>query len=154
MKPPAVAAHARERLGMEVQAVELVCAPSAGSRTPEVWSLLTEHGDFWLVERGGVVELFRATHEDGRGAAVAERRFLELHPGDDGRSFDCRTCRVRVTPRHAGAEYAARRLCRGCYQAERLRERRRERYRDDPQYRARKAAAEAARRRRVRQGQA
>ena len=135
-----VTAHARERLGMEIQAVELLHTPPAGSRTPEVWSLLTEHGDFWLVERAGQVEIFRATF-GGQPATLATKRFLELHPGaSDLSAYDCRACGTRVILRRRG-RWAARKLCARCAHAENQRER----YYSDPAYRARALAASATR---------
>ena len=106
-----VIAHARERLGLEIQAVSRLRSPRIGRRQPVVWSLLTEHGRFWLVEEAGQVELFRAP-----SVALAVRRFLQLHPaGPDApaerrvtrpaprhtpipSAYDCRTCGTRVTP--------------------------------------------------------
>ena len=147
-----VVAHARERLGMEIQAVELVRARPAGSRLPEVWSLLTECGSFWLVEHGGLVEIFRAAF--GRQpATVAARRFLELHPPGRPRpatsplgEYDCRRCGAQVTPQRR-RRMIERQLCARCYNAERERER----Y-DDPQYRARHLATKRAHYRAARHG--
>ena len=145
-----VTAHARERLGMEIQAATFVGAQPAGRRRLEVWSLMTERGDFWLIEEGGAVELFRSVPGGVKFAGMVVRQFLELHP--EGRSAppppgesDCRGCGVRVAPRRRGT-MADRQFCRRCYHAERERER----YRDDPEYRAhllvtRRASYRAAR---------
>ena len=80
--------HARERLGMEVQA--LTPAPPAlrDPRTPRVWEMLTEGGYFWLAERDDSVEIFRAlafptrrrSRGDCRSPAQAARQFIALHP--------------------------------------------------------------------------
>ena len=150
MEPHAVAAHARERLGMEPQATTLLGAQSVGRPRLEVWSLMTEHGWFWLVEEGGAVELFRGFPGGIKSADVAARQFLELHR--EGRSaphrqqaaaapgeYACCRCGVRVTPRQWSA-MVNRQLCRRC----RHLEHERERYRDDPEYRARKLAANRA----------
>ena len=115
-----VVAHARERLGLEIQAVSRLRPATARRRRLEVWSLLTEHGRFWLVEEGGAVEaveLFRDVPGGARSAAMAVQQFLDLHP--EGRrdapaarrvarpatrraptlsAYDCRTCGARVTP--------------------------------------------------------
>ena len=159
-----VTAYARERLGMEIQGASLAQAPASGSQVPEIWTLLTEHGDFWLVEGGGAIELFRATRYGPPAAGEAERRFLELHPtgpapraavsrsrprravelaGPACAPYDCRTCGVQVTPRRP-SEQGDRRLCARCFRAERARER----YHGDPEHRARRLAAVAARKRR------
>ena len=96
MGPRQVIAYAGERLGMEIQAVSLLCARPAGSRRPEVWEVLTEHGYFWLVEAAGAAELFRATQEGGRSSALlAIRRFRELHPEERG---PCDPDRGSATP--------------------------------------------------------
>ena len=82
-----LAAHAGERLGTDVQAVSLVRRGRRGRGAPRVWEMMTENGFFWLVERAGTVEMFRAALTPGsRGAAAcaspreAIRRFLDLHP--------------------------------------------------------------------------
>ena len=169
MGPHEVAGHVRERLGMEIQAVSLARARPPGSQAPQVWTVMTAHGYFWLVEGAGQVELFRAV--SGRGlltdatgcpsAAKAARRFLELHPeaqrsapgapsaAVDGVAFDCRMCGARVTLLRR-SEQAARQLCKRCRHAERERLR----YHDDPQYRARRLAYSAARYRQSRQAHA
>jgi predicted RNA-binding Zn-ribbon protein involved in translation (DUF1610 family) len=163
-----VAAHVRERLGMEVQAVSLVRARAPTEVTPYVWAVMTEHGHFWLVEGAGRVELFRAlpTRAGAAGgadcgsAAEAARRFLELHPDvqgaesppirsappEDGLSFACQSCGVWVTRRRR-TEQSNRHLCKRCRHAERERLR----YHDDPQYRARRLAYSSARYRQARQ---
>ena len=136
---------------MEIQAAILLGTQPAGCRRLEVWSLLTEHGDFWLVEEGGAVELFRRAPGGVKFAGAAVRQFLKLHPA--GRTvappppgqYDCRGCGVRVAPRRRGT-MADRQCCRRCYHAERERER----YRRDPEYRAhllvtRRASYRAAR---------
>jgi len=152
-----VTEHARERLGMEIQAATLLRTSPVGDRCPDVWSLMTERGYFWLVEEAGAVELFRATREGGAlGHAPAVKRFLELHPevpeprpairSTSPLSFDCRRCGVSVSlqwqPRAADAG-----LCTRCAHAERERRR----YQNDPEYRARRVAADAERRRRGRE---
>ncbi len=75
-----VTAHARERLGLEIQAVTRLGARQAGTRHLEVWSLMTEYGKFWLVEDGGQVELLRASRGERGAVSTAVQRFLELHP--------------------------------------------------------------------------
>ena len=158
-----VTAYARERLGLEIQAVIRLPARQAGRRQLQIWSLMTEHGHFWLVKEAGQVELFRATHTGPRPV----RRFLELHPEEPAVAaaspaadspiasrrvsarivFDCRLCGRSVT-RQRATKQLARQLCSRCAHAERERER----YRDDPEYRARCRAADAARRERAREG--
>ena len=131
-------AQARERLGMEIQAVELVRVRRSGSRLLEVWSLLTECGSFWLVEMAGAAELFRGFPGGTGSAAVAVQRFLEVHPATQPApapapsEYDCARCGVRVTPRRWSG-MVDRQLCRRCHHAAREREQ----YRDDPEYRAR-----------------
>ena len=150
---------------MEVQAASLIRARARGVPMPRVWTVMTEHGHFWLVEDAGLVELFRAVpaRATPRGvngcatAAEAGRRFLELHPalrasepraettgdaprGEDGMSFACQACGAWVTRRRR-TEDSARQLCKRCRHAERERLR----YHDDPQYRARRLAYSAAR---------
>ena len=81
-------AYARERLGMEIQAISHLGRPRGPHGAPEVWHVMTEAGTFWLVERAGVAELFAATvggywrRDPMRcpSALHAARRFLELHP--------------------------------------------------------------------------
>ncbi len=150
-----VTALARERLGLELQAVTLLRRPGPGRGPPGVWSLMTEHGAFWLVEQDGQVELFRATHTDRNPSPEATRRFRELHPEKSPvatvpptadapltpaqaparRVFDCRVCGRSVTPRRV-SDHVTRQLCPPCAHATRARER----YRDDPEYRAHRAA--------------
>ena len=147
-----VAAHAHERLGMEVQAATLLRTQTAGCRRLEVWWLMTERGYFWLVEGGSEVELFRDAHGDSRSTAVVVRQFLQLHP--EGRTvappsgeYDCRGCGARVAPRRRSA-MVDRQLCRRCRHAEYGRER----YRDDPEYRAHLLVRSRARHRAARGG--
>jgi len=155
MELDAVTAYARERLGLELQAVTLLRRPGSGRGPPGVWSLMTEHGAFWLVEEDGQVELFRATHDRRNPFLEAARRFRELHPEKPPvatapptadapltpvqalarRVFDCRLCGRSVTPRRV-SEHVTRQLCPPC--AHNTRER--ERYHDDPEYRARRVA--------------
>ena len=80
MQPDEVTVHAHERLGLEIQAVSRLRSPRTGRRRLEVWSLLTEHRRFWLVEEGGVVELFHGVPGGARSSTVAVRQFLQLHP--------------------------------------------------------------------------
>ncbi len=84
----ALEVYARERLGLDVQAISRAGRlPSTGGAT-DVWDVMTEAGSFWLVERGGVVELFLATTVGRRRHASthcssprqAVRRFWALHP--------------------------------------------------------------------------
>ena len=131
-----ITAFARERLGMDIQATSHAQARAAGSRALEVWSLMTEHGHFWLVEEAGEVELGRGTRTGALAADVAIQRFLELHPTGPARpaaAYDCRTCGVQVTPRRPHGQ-TERQLCARCYHIERERER----YQNDPDYRARR----------------
>jgi hypothetical protein len=158
MGPEQVAAHARERLGVEAQAVTL--ARAGAGRAPAVWAVMTEVGRFWVVARAGRVELFRdatpgAAYARCATAATAARRFLELHPvgtdvasaedtapaGDDGRSSACRACGADVIRRRPSRPRPP--LCRRCAHAERERLR----YQADAEYRARRLADAAARHR-------
>ena len=153
-----VATHAHERLGLEIQAVSRLRPATARRRRLEVWSLLTEHGRFWLVEEGGAVELFRRFPGDSGSTTVVVRQFLQLHPdGPEAPATPrvtrrvtpraskpsayhyCRTCGTRVTPQRR-SEMQERQLCRRCRHVERERER----YRDDPEYRARLLATRRA----------
>ena len=109
MGPDQVAAHARERLGVEVQSARLARAGRGGA--PAVWAVMTENGRFWVVAGAGRVELF---HDVTPGAAYARcstaveaaRRFLELHPSacaegagaGGGPTYACRACGADVTP--------------------------------------------------------
>jgi hypothetical protein len=161
-----VGAYARDRLGMDPQAITPFGAWRRDAWTGHVWRVMTERGTFWLVEDGGAAELFLAAVTIGTAAtaaryptpALAVARFRELHPADpraaatpapaaaDGPiRFTCRACGVVVGlwRRSAAAEPA---LCRRCRNAERERER----YRTDPEYRARHLAYCAAYYRRVR----
>ncbi len=84
----ALQAAARERLGMEIQAISHLGHPVRTARAPEVWHLMTVAGTFWLVERDEVIELFPATvggywRSDAmrcRSPQQAARQFLALHP--------------------------------------------------------------------------
>ena len=141
----------------------LARAHATENRAIEIWSLLTEHAWFSLVEGAGAIELFRATSYSPPTVAAATRRFLELHPIGAAlpqatprpptprptkapAPYDCRTCRTQVTP-HRPSGQAERRLCERCYHVERQRER----YRDDPEVRARRLASKAAHYRRSRE---
>ena len=160
-----VAAHAHERLGLEIQAATFRGAQLAGHRHLGVWSLLTEHGRFWLVEEGGAVELFRRFPGDSGSTTRVVRQFRQLHP--DGpeapatprvarrvarrvtprapkpSAYDCRTCGARVTPQRPSV-MQERQLCRRCRHAEYEREL----YRNDPAYRAQALVRNAKRYRR------
>ncbi len=165
MEPEEVAAHVRELIGMDIQAVGLVRARTRGEPAPRVWTVMTEHGYFWLVEDGEASELLRAVQQRStpasasacHSAAEAARRFIDLHPRatpaepqagdvaahattDAGRSFSCKTCGAEVTRRRQ-VERTARALCPRCRHAERERLR----YQQDPHYRARRLAYSAAR---------
>src|SRR3954471_1766655 len=88
MDPDRVAAHVRERSGLDVQAVTLIRSGPSDEPVPWVWAAMTEHGHFWAVEDGEIVELFKAvarrTSPDDllacHSAVEAARRFLLLHP--------------------------------------------------------------------------
>ena len=158
---------ARERLGLEIQAATHLGARLAGIRRVEVWSLMTEHGVFWLIEGGGQAELLRASRGGPGAVDAAVRRFLELHSSEASRTtecprraappalppreeplpYDCRLCGVQVTPHRPGRQ-AEGRLCERCYRVERARAR----YHGDPEYRARELARGAVYRRRGREG--
>ncbi len=169
-----VTAYARERLGMEIQAVTHLGARLAGTQRLEVWSLMTEHGWFWLVEGAGAVELFRSVHHGPPAVAEATRRFLELHPIRPAQPapwpplaaetpavpqlhtprpraapvlYDCRSCGVGVVTRR-GSVLADRQLCKQCRHAECERVR----YQNDPEARARRRAYNAAYYQRSREG--
>jgi hypothetical protein len=163
MQSHQVAAQVRERLGMEVQAVSLVRGRSRAAWSGHVWAVMTEHGHFWVVESGGIVELFRVAQAEDpilRSISCASptdavKRFLELHPevraataasaSQEGAiSFTCRTCGIEVTLQR-WTERASRELCKRCRHAERERLR----YQTDPDYRARRLAHSAARYRRA-----
>jgi len=155
-----VTAHARERLGMEIQAATLFRPCPVGDRCPEVWSLMTERGSFWLVDEAGAVELFRATREGGAlGHVMAVKRFVELHPRAGAlapadppapspapsTAFHCRRCEAPVSLNRQ-SRAADPGLCTRCARAERQRLR----YQSDPEYRARRVAA--VRHQKARQG--
>ncbi|MCC7368582.1 MAG: hypothetical protein IT306_09175 [Chloroflexi bacterium] len=88
MNPDHVAAHVRERSGLDVQAVTLARAGSGDDLLPTVWAAMTELGHFWAVEDGERIELFRAVARRTaandltacHSAVEAARRFLSLHP--------------------------------------------------------------------------
>jgi len=145
MELDAVTAYARERLGLELQAVTLLRRPGSGRGPPGVWSLMTEHGTFWLVEEDGQVELFRATHDSRTPSLEATRRFRELHPKEPPRAparldFACRRCGRSVTPRRV-ADHVTRQLCPACAHTTREQER----YHGDPEYHARRVTYSAMR---------
>ena len=165
MQPDEVAARVRELIGMDIQAVGLVKTRTRGEPAPRVWTVMTEHGYFWLVEDGVTTEVFRAVQQRSmpasasacHSAAEAARRFIDLHPRADAaeqspdevearetdgpaRTFLCEACGALVTRRRQ-AERSARSLCPRCRHAERERLR----YQQDPQYRARRLAYSAAR---------
>ncbi len=161
MEPHEVSAHVRQRLGMEVQAASLARA-RGNKRGVRVWAIMTEQGHFWLVESGMAVELFRAIRSRQRGTGVtscaspaeAARRFLELHPEaeaaaehretiDPSATYTCGSCGAVVVVRRR-TDRTARELCKRCRHAERERQR----YHNDPEYRARRLAYSAARYRR------
>ncbi len=81
-------AYARDRLGVEIQAISRIGRPCRANGVPEVWLVMTEGGSFWLAERDGVIELFlaatvgerRRTSLHCRSPRRAAQRFLELHP--------------------------------------------------------------------------
>jgi hypothetical protein len=88
MNPDHVAAHVRERSGLDVQAVTLVRSGTGDVLMPAVWAAMTEVGHFWAVEDGETIELFRAVGRrtaandltSCHSAVEAVRRFLTLHP--------------------------------------------------------------------------
>jgi hypothetical protein len=148
MEPHEVEALARERLGAEILAVSRLRATGAeGLRT---WSILTEHGAFWLVEGPAGTEIFRPIGVPrGGGGAHAVARYLELHPeaatpatAAPLAAYACRACGATVTPRRRSAQ-SERGLCERCYHAESQRRR----YREDPEHRARELARRRAGRR-------
>ena len=165
MQPEEVAARVRELIGMDIQAVGLVRTRTRGEPAPRVWTVMTEHGYFWLVEDGVATEVFRAVQQRSMPASAAAchsaveaaRRFLDLHPRETvaeqppsdvaaretngaSRTFLCEACGAPVTRRRR-VERSARALCPRCRHAERERLR----YQQDPQYRARRLAYSAAR---------
>ena len=86
MDPDRVAAHVRERSGLDVQAVTLIRSGGSDEPVPWVWAAMTERGHFWAVENESALELFRAvarqTSPDDlltcHSAVEAARRFLVL----------------------------------------------------------------------------
>jgi hypothetical protein len=81
-----VEALAGERLGMEIQAVELLRATGGGADGLRVWAVLTEHGAFWLVEGPAGAELLRPIGGGWNGVARAVGRYRGLHvPGPRAR---------------------------------------------------------------------
>lgn len=171
MTPESVAAHVRDRSGMDVQAVTLVRSGSTEATGPRVWAAMTEHGHFWAVENEESLELFRAvvrpTSPDDllscHSAVEAARRFLLLHPADQtplmpqdspvpqrmsGESSEvCQVCGTSFTRRRQ--RDLTRSLCPRCRHAERERLR----YQQDPSYRARRLAYSAARYRQSQQSE-
>jgi hypothetical protein len=181
MDPDRVAAHVRERSGLDVQAVTLIRSGASNEPVPSVWAAMTEHGHFWAVEDGETVELFRAvarrTSPDDllacHSAVEAARRFLMLHP----RAVENPVAAVPVaapgaeSPRSdlatAGEPIEACQVCGAGFTRRRQRgrlqstrplcprcrhaERERIRYQQDPRYRARRLAYSAARYRRAQQ---
>ena len=82
----ALAEYASELLGLDIQAVILARSRSARSGGLQTWELMTQHGLFWLVEDGGVAELFVVgSSKVGRhpmsasGVMQAMSRYRELH---------------------------------------------------------------------------
>jgi hypothetical protein len=138
-----VEALARERLGAEIQAVSLLHSIGDGAAGLRGWSVLTEHGVFWLLEGPAGAEMFRAIMTAvGANVARAVRRYLELHPeaatpatAAASEPYACRACGAAVAPVRPSARIE-RGLCTRCYHAERARRR----YREDPEYRARERA--------------
>ena len=161
MDPDRVVAHVRDLSGMEVQAVTLVRNGPREATLPRVWSVMTEHGQFWAAEDGEAIELFRAVSRPSpsnpltcQSAVEAARRFLSLHPramvtasnapaistatatiGSD----TCEVCGETFT--HRARQSQTRPLCARCRHAEHERLR----YQQDPRYRARRLAYSAAR---------
>jgi hypothetical protein len=147
-----VEALARERLGAEIQAVGLLRATGDGADGLRAWSIMTQHGTFWLLEGPGGAELLRPLRAGGDGVARAVDRYLALRPeaaipaGPARRpgateAYACRACGATFTPVRR-SERAERLLCNRCYRAERARRR----YRGDPEFRARSLARNRARR--------
>jgi hypothetical protein len=150
-----VAAHVRDRLGMEPQAIAPFRVARRGAWAGRVWQLMTERGNFWLVEDGTAAELFLAAVPIGTAAAPvsypttarAVARFHELHPADPRAAatptpparpaddalirFTCRSCGGEVA-QHRWSAAVERALCGRCRRAQRHRER----YHSDPEYRA------------------
>jgi hypothetical protein len=160
-----VAAYVRDRLGMDPQAVARARRGVPAGWAGRVWDVMTERGNFWLVEDGAAVELFLAFAPTGPTSPTARyptparavARFLELHPADPDAAtrapptddapirLTCHSCGVEVSSIRPPAA-VERLLCTRCRRAERGRER----YRTDPEYRARCLAKSAAYGRRVR----
>jgi hypothetical protein len=157
MDADGVAAYARDRLGMDPQAIEPRRGLPAGW-AGRVWWVMTEGGTFWLVEDGAAAELLLAAVPIGVMASTRVRyptparavaRFLELHPpapraaatpADDAPiRFTCRACGVEVSKTRPTVA-VERGLCPRC----RHLEREHERYHSDPEYRARRLAQTAA----------
>ena len=174
MEPEHIAAHVRERSGLDVQAVTLVRSSENGDPSPWVWAAMTEYGHFWAVENGETIELFRAvarrTLPDDllacHSAVEAARRFVLLHPSSSvvrphavtSASRDSRPSdNAEPIPEGAnicqscGATFAMRRHRGATSQVAHLcarcrhAERERRRYQQDPGYRARRLAYSAAR---------
>ena len=107
-----------------------------------------------------MVELFRDVPGGNRSTVVIKRQFLQLHPNgpeapatpriarrgtprtSKPSAYHCRICGTRVTPQRR-SEMQERQLCRRCRHAEYGRER----YRDDPEYRAHVLTTRRAQRR-------
>ena len=181
MDPDRVAAHVRERSGLEVQAVTLIRSGAGDDLVPWVWAAMTEHGHFWAVENGETVELFRAvarrTAPDDllacHSAVEAARRFLLLHPrateaqSPVAKPNAASVAVVDVAGGTAGGPSEACQVCGTTFTRRRQSvrtastrslcprcrhaERERLRYQQDPRYRARRLAYSAARYRRSQQ---
>jgi hypothetical protein len=133
-----VEALAGERLGAEIQAVELLRATGGGAGGLDVWAVLTEHGTFWLVDGPAGAELLRAIGGGWDGVTRAVDRYRGLHPEAGGPALEpyaCRACGVAVAPVRWSAR-TERGLCTRCLHADHMRRR----YREDPAYRARELA--------------
>jgi hypothetical protein len=181
MDPDRVAAHVRERSGLDVQAVTLIRAGASNEPVPWVWAAMTEHGHFWAVEDGEILELFRAvarrTAPDDllscHSAVEAARRFLLLHPRliEPTAAVAPPSVASTAAPKPAvvaaGDPTEACQVCGTTFTRRRQRsrgpaprslcprcrhaERERLRYQQDPRYRARRLAYSAARYRRSQQ---
>jgi hypothetical protein len=146
-----VEALARERLGAEIQAVRLLRATCDGAEGLRVWSILTAHGTFWVVEGPAGTEIFRRiAARGGDHVARAVGRYLTLHPSAASPApaagasparpaYACRACGATVAPARRSAQ-AERGFCRRCYRAEQARRR----YQEDPEFRARSLARNRA----------
>lgn len=161
MDPDHVEAQVRELSGLDVQAVTLVRSGLREAAIPRVWSVMTEHGQFWAAEDGTKLELFRAVSRPAaanpltcQSAVEAARRFLALHPRPaaesapatvaaeaqaPGATETCEVCGESFTRRARRVQTRA--LCARCRHAEHERLR----YQQDPRYRARRLAYSAAR---------